>query len=163
VDISECFQPDTINYVLKAGEEYLDFNQLEADVSEQSIFRKNGKVALSYGMNKIRLSAIASYRKVTYLESGRTRLNNTISLNLNYKLSHKTNISLNASQGKDKENNDLFYDTNRNISIKVNRSLNKSLRLSLSARYLNRDSEDLTFGYFVTDKRLTLGLNYSFN
>jgi hypothetical protein len=108
----------------------------------------------------VTMSVDASYRRTEYLESDRLSINRSLRLNVNYAIGRKTNISI-ASNLATSEFNELeTADTIMTTSINFRRVIGRYLNLNIAARFLDRESESLARN--GTDKRLTVGLNYTF-
>ncbi|MFT6908838.1 MAG: hypothetical protein ACJAS1_005545, partial [Oleiphilaceae bacterium] len=81
-------------------------------------------------------------------------------LNLSYALGRKTNISLTSNLSKRQFDELSDEDTNRTVSLDFKRDLSKKLQVNVGVRLLDRESDNASRD--LTDKRLTLGLNYTF-
>lgn len=159
-DFSECFQPDSPTYELAAGEEFLNVNQLNTDISEEVFLAKSGNISLGYEKRKIKASLTVSYNRTEYLESERENTNRKLNLSINYKLGRRTNMGLNSSLSERETERTLTADNIISHSISFNRSLTQSLKLTVSAKFIDRNSEQASRD--LTDRRLTAGLSYTF-
>jgi hypothetical protein len=106
------------------------------------------------------MSIDASYRRTEYLESDRLSINRSLRLNVNYAIGRKTNISFASTVATNQFNELETADTTTTTSINFSRDLGRYLKLSIAARFLDRESDNLERN--GTDKRLTVGLNYTF-
>ncbi len=84
----------------------------------------------------------------------------SVGLNLSYALGRKTNISLTSNLSKRQFDELSDEDTNRTVSLDFKRDLSKKLQVNVGVRLLDRESDNASRD--LTDKRLTLGLNYTF-
>jgi uncharacterized protein (PEP-CTERM system associated) len=159
-DLIDCFQPDSLDYQLQVGEEFRATTEVVTDISEEVILRKSGTASIGYSKRKVTMSIDASYRRTEYLESDRLSINRSLRLNLNYAIGRKTNISFASSIAKNQFSEFEESDTTTTSSINFSRDLGRYLKLSIAARILDRESENLNRN--GTDKRLTVGLNYTF-
>jgi uncharacterized protein (PEP-CTERM system associated) len=159
-ELIDCFQPDSLDYQLQAGEEFRATNEVVTDISEEVILRKSGTASIGYSKRKVTMSIDASYRRAEYLESDRLSINRSLRLNVNYAIGRKTNISLASTVATNQFNEFEESDTTTTSSINFSRDLGRYLKLSIAARFLDRESENLNRN--GTDKRLTVGLNYTF-
>ena len=159
-ELIDCFQPDSLDYQLQAGEEFRATTEIISDISEEVILRKSGTASIGYEKRKITMSIDASYRQTEYLESDRLSINRSLRLNVNYTLSRKSNISLASSIATNQFNELEVADTTKSTSINLRRSLSRYLTLNIAARLLDRKSDNLERN--GSDKRLTFGLNYTF-
>jgi uncharacterized protein (PEP-CTERM system associated) len=161
-ELNECFQPDSLDYVLQPGEEFRSYNDITADLTDEVILNKVGQVALGYSKKKLKLSLNYRYADTEYLESQRLQKNKTVTLSANYQLAKSTNVSLttNASRRNRNTTNTTGNEDTLSVTLGLNKSVSKNTKLDASFRYLNRNSQNDERD--ITDKRLTVGLNYSF-
>ena len=159
-ELIDCFQPDTLDYQLQAGEEFRATTEVVTDISEEVILRKSGTASIGYSKRKVTMSIDASYRRTEYLESDRLSINRSLRLNVNYALSPKTNIGFASTLATNQFNELETADTTMTTSLNFRRSIGRYLNLNIAARFLDRESDNLNRN--GTDKRLTVGLNYTF-
>ncbi|MFT6909678.1 MAG: hypothetical protein ACJAS1_006401 [Oleiphilaceae bacterium] len=159
-ELIDCFQPDRLDYQLQAGEEFRATTEVVTDISEEVILRKSGTASIGYSKRKVTMSIDASYRRTEYLETDRLSINRSLRLNVNYAMSPKTNIGFASALATNQFNELESADTIMTTSIDFRRTIGRYLNLSIGARLLDRESD--TIERNGTDKRLTVGLNYSF-
>ncbi|GAC40323.1 TIGR03016 family PEP-CTERM system-associated outer membrane protein [Paraglaciecola psychrophila] len=159
-DLIDCFQPDSVDYQLQVGEEFRTTTEVVTDISEEVILRKSGTASIGYSKRKVTMSIDASYRRTEYLESDRLSINRSLRLNVNYAIGRKTNISFASTLATNQFNELETADTTTTTSINFSRDLGRYLKLSIAARFLDRESDNLERN--GTDERLTVGLNYTF-
>jgi len=159
-ELIDCFQPNSLDYQLQAGEEFRASTEIDTDISEEVILRKSGTASIGYQKRKVTMSMDATYRRTEYLESDRLSINRSLRLNVNYAMGRKTNVSLASSIATNQFNASETADTTLTTSINFRRSLSRYLNLNIAARLLDRESDNLERN--GTDKRLTVGLNYTF-
>lgn len=159
-DLADCFQPDSLEYQLQAGEEFRAATETETDINEEVMFRKTGSANIGYAKRKIKMSIEARYQSIEYLESDRLRTNNTLRFNLNYALGRRTNISFVSSIAETKSSLEGEPDTIINTSLNFSRTLGQHVNFNMSARFLDRQSDVIERD--GNDKRLTLGIKYTF-
>ncbi|MDP5131550.1 MAG: hypothetical protein NWQ54_11745 [Paraglaciecola sp.] len=158
-DLLDCFQPNDLSYELQPGEEFINFNSIVNDLTDEVILNKTAQATIGYSLKKLKVSINYRYTDTEYLESQRSRKNQSISINSNYQLSKTTNISLNSSLSKI-ENKTTVDEDSITITVSLKKSLSQNLVVNSSFRYLDRSSEQVIRD--LTDKRLTLGFTYSF-
>jgi len=159
-ELIDCFQPNSLDYQLQAGEEFRASTEIDTDISEEVILRKSGTASIGYQKRKVTMSMDATYRRTEYLESDRISINRGLRLNVNYAIGRKTNISLASSIATNQFTASETADTTLATTINFSRSLSRYLNLNIAARLLDRESDNLARN--GTDKRLTVGLNYTF-
>jgi uncharacterized protein (PEP-CTERM system associated) len=159
-ELIDCFQPDSLDYQLQVGEEFRATTEVVTDISEEVILRKSGTASIGYSKRKVTMSVDASYRRTEYLESDRLSINRSLRLNLNYAIGRKTDISFASSLATNQFNEFETADTTTTTSINFRRALGRYLNMNIAARFLDRESDNLARN--GTDKRLTVGINYTF-
>ncbi|MGS2721784.1 TIGR03016 family PEP-CTERM system-associated outer membrane protein [Paraglaciecola aestuariivivens] len=159
-DLAECFQPDSLDYQLAAGEQFRATTEVITDINEEVMLRKMGTASIGYEKRKFKVSLNANYQHIEYLESDRERTNNRVSLSVNYSLGRKSNISLVTNIAENKYSELDAPDLIKTTTLNFNRSITRYLKFNLSASVLDRQSD--SFERNRTDNRLTLGLNYRF-
>lgn len=159
-ELTDCFQPDSLDYQLQVGEEFRAFTGIETDISEEVIFRKSGRASIGYDKRRVKISIDATYSRTEFLESDRLSTNRTLRFNFNYALGRKTDISFISTVAKNQFSELEDADTILTSSINFTRDLTAKLKLDLGFRLLDRKSNTLERD--GSDKRLTVGLNYRF-
>jgi hypothetical protein len=160
IDLNDCFQPAGLGYELQAGQEFRALTDIDSDITGQVLFQTSGNFNVAYDRRKIKASFRVFYRRTEFLESDRLQKTRGLGLNLAYALGRKTNISLNTDISKIQFNELLGEDTNTLVALNLTRDINNNLKLTAGARALDRESDNVELD--LTDKRLTVGLNYRF-
>lgn len=159
-DISECFQPDSLNYVLQPGEEFKVYGGLSTDITNEIILTKAAKYAIGYDRKKLKISFDIGYRETEYIESNRLQKYRTAGLNIDYRLSRRTNIGINTNAIRRSGEQLNGSEDTLTIGFSIVRKLSQDASLNVDLRYLDRDSENDVRD--VTDKRLKVGFKYQF-
>jgi uncharacterized protein (PEP-CTERM system associated) len=160
-ELADCFQPESLQYVLQAGEEFKEAGLLLSDVTDEILFRKAGNLNLGYAKRRLKASLNLSINTTEYLESDRQQETKTLGLSLSYQLGRRSNVGLSSNFstvnyiGSDRKNDVM------NISASFKRTLGKQLSMDITARYLDRETEDTNRN--LTDSRLTVSLDYKFD
>ena len=160
IELSECFQPESLEYVLQPGEEFRSYSDISTDITNEVILTKAANFVLGYDKRKVKISFSLGYRETEYIETNRLQTYRTAGLDTDYQLSRRTNLSLNINfMRRDFESEAAAQDT---VSVKlgIDRKLSKNATINAGLRYLDRTSENELRD--VTDKRLTVGFNYQF-
>ncbi|GAC03563.1 hypothetical protein JEU11_00850 [Paraglaciecola chathamensis] len=159
-EFAECFQPNSADYALQAGEEFRGLNSFTTDITDETLFRKSGRIGFGYDKGKLNASLNLTNNTTEYLESNRDQTTNTASLSLSYRLNRRNTLGLSSSfSSVDYSDSDLTNDVT-NLTINFNRKLSRQLTMDVSARYVERETEDENRD--LTDSRLTVSLNYQF-
>lgn len=159
-ELTDCFQPDSLDYQLQAGEEFRATTEIDTDISEEVLFRKSGSASIGYAKRKIKISLNANYSQTEYLESDRINTNRRLSFNLNYALGRKTNIGFTSNLAKNQRSELEEADTIVTTNLNFKRDIGRNVKLNIGVRFLDRKSENLDRD--GSDKRLSVGLNYTF-
>ena len=159
-ELTDCFQPDSLNYQLQVGEEFRAATEIDTDISEEVLFRKSGTATIGYDKRKVKISIDATYLRTEYLESDRLRVTKRLSFNVNYALSRKTNISLVSTLANNQYSELAEPETTVTTNLSFARNMSRYLKLNIAARILDRESDNLERN--GSNKRITVGLNYIF-
>ncbi|MFT2090376.1 hypothetical protein [Paraglaciecola sp. 2405UD69-4] len=160
VDLSECFQPDSLNYELQAGEEFISSTDIETDISEEIILRKAGSFKIGYDKRRLKTALTLSFGETEYLESGQFQTTRRARLIIAYELSQKTDVTLNTLYSISDLRSSDNTNTTVTSSIDITRKVSQHLESNFGMRLLDRNSSSANND--VNDKRITLGLTYIF-
>ncbi|WP_158769072.1 hypothetical protein [Paraglaciecola sp. L1A13] len=159
-EFADCFQPSSSGYVLLAGEEYRSLNSFTTDITDETLFRKSGRINFGYDKNKLKAAFSLSYNTTEYLESNREQTTNSASLSLSYQLGRRNTVGLSSSYStNDYSDSDRVSDV-LNLTASFNRDLSRQLSMDVSARYVKRETE--SDARDLTDSRLTVNFEYQF-
>lgn len=160
-DLTGCFQPDTLDYQLQAGERFEDFNFFLPEVSEEAILRKSLAITNGYQFRKIRLSTTLRNTTTEFQDTLREQDNLNINIALSAKLGRKSTVTLTNSYsniesslldgGSDKV---LSWRSSLSYSYRIGRNLTTRVGFQYSKN--NSDFENQDF----YSRRLTLSINY---
>ncbi|MFQ3196398.1 MAG: hypothetical protein ACI8R9_001090 [Paraglaciecola sp.] len=160
-ELAGCFQPESLQYVLQAGEEFREAGLLLSDVTNEVLFSKTGRLNLGYDKGRLKAALNLSINTTEYLESDRQQERKNLGLSLYYQLGRRSNVALSSNFstvnyiGSDRKNDVM------NISASFKRTLSKQLSMDVTARYLDQETEDKSQN--LTDSRLTVSLDYRFD
>lgn len=144
-DLEDCFQPDSLEYVLQPGEEFRSLTEISSDIAEDVIFRKNGNISIGYQKRKLKALLNITRRTTEYLESDRERTRTSASLNLDYALGRRSNVGLTTTISQQTSGNESIKTRTFASTLTFNRSIQQNLVANLSLRYakLNRSDSSL--------------------
>ncbi|MEP2651560.1 MAG: TIGR03016 family PEP-CTERM system-associated outer membrane protein, partial [Paraglaciecola sp.] len=160
VDLGECFQPDSLSYELQAGEEFRASTDIETDISEEIILRKAGSFNIGYDKRRLKTALTLSYGETEYLESGQLQSTRSARVVIAYELGKKTDVNFSTRYARTKPRGSNDTDNTLTSSLDVSRIVAQHLKLNLGAQLLDRSSDSADRD--ITDKRITLGLTYTF-
>lgn len=171
--IGSCFQPDSLSFELAPGQEFAQFNQLNLEVNDNVILRKANNAQLGYSFSRIDVTLFSVFSEETFLDADAERRSLSGGFALSYEIGAYT--SMNArftyadieAQGSTNSLVGGFFagdSENTNASIGLSRRIGQNLSTSANFVYLNRTGNNINraFGSNFTDRRLTLGLTYTF-
>ena len=163
LELSACFQPNSLNYALQAGEEFVQFSTLNTDINDQVILRKSLNGQLGYQGKRINLSVSGQYGFNESVEIDRTQRTYNIGLQGSYTLGRYTKIDGRLSYAEVSQRSaTLENGENETItgSLQISREIGRSLSTNLEFRYTDREG-NLGVGD-LTDRRISLGLTYRY-
>lgn len=159
-DFADCFQPEELSFELATGQEFRVYNNITSDITNEVILSKSARYELGYDKNKIKISLNLGYQETEYLESNRLQKYKTAGLLFSYDLGKRTDVSINTQYLKRDSSNSQISEDTLSVSLSGKRTLSRHADVNLSFRWLDRNSESPLRD--ATDKRLTLGYNYTF-
>ena len=171
VDLASCNQPDSLDYTPLPGETLVQFNQNLFDLDDNIIVRKSLDGVIGYSFSKISYNLALQSSEDEFQETGRLRETDSLTFNINYNLSKKTNVSTAFQYANI---NDDLVDTDtatnnesisRGVTVRINHSIGKKLTAFSSVRLMDRSGSfnaGSVFGPDYSETRLTIGFSYTF-
>lgn len=162
-DIAFCFQPDTLNYELEAGEEFTPLVSLSPEITEEVRITKSLRGTIGFQRRRLRSSLTFSRTDTDFLESERNRKTNLIGLTNSLNIGARTVLSLNGNYQDIDQLRDAQLQSIKTVtgSFSATYNVNPSLSTTLRYSYTKRDSE--LNDTELTSKRIWLSLIYRFN
>ena len=166
-DLEDCFQPDSLQYVLQPGEEFRSLADTSSDITNNVIFRKNGNISIGYQKRKLKASLNVRRGTTEYIESNRETTRTSAVLNLGYTLGKRANLSLVTSISEQTPRDDSNKTRTFVSTLSFSRSFKQNLNASLSLRYAKRNRSDTSPGLIdssqeLVDSSLNASLAYQF-
>ncbi|HCV19525.1 MAG TPA: hypothetical protein DGF36_15525, partial [Alteromonas sp.] len=149
----------------------VQFNQNLFDLDDNIIVRKSLDGVIGYSFSKISYNLALQSSEDEFQETGRLRETNSLTFNINYNLSKKTNVSTAFQYANI---NDDLVDTDtatnnesisRGVTVRINHSIGKKLTAFSSVRLMDRSGSfnaGSVFGPDYSETRLTIGFTYTF-
>lgn len=161
IDFAECFQPPTLDYDLKAGEEFTSFFELNPIISEEVRLRKALQGSIGYDFRRLKTTLNLRRTTTDFLDSGREQSSELIGINANLKAGQKTSFTTSVNfQRTDDEQDLLLTETELwTVNLGVNRTVGRHSRLRISYRHIERQTDDAEK---LGENRLTVSFNYRF-
>lgn len=159
--VIDCFIPDSSDYELQNGEEFLDITVQVPEVSEQVTLRKTWLASVGYTKRRFSASLSVSSTDVEYLQqSNRSQKTEQATLSTNLRIGTKTSINWNTSYNNVEAISEI--NTNETISSSLGLSHQLSPRLSTSLDYRYTDRTSSLEGRDLTDNRITFKVAYQY-
>lgn len=159
-DLASCFQPQTQDYELQPGEEFRAGSTIEGDLVDEVFIGKSANWSFGYDKGRLKTSLNLRYFETEFLESDREQENGTASFSALYQIGKRTDFGLDINYSK------------RQLLQNEQDTITKSAEISLDKKISNRTKVDLGFRLVdrvsglnnsdILDKRITLGISYSF-
>ncbi|MBO1256553.1 TIGR03016 family PEP-CTERM system-associated outer membrane protein [Alteromonas sp. 5E99-2] len=174
-DFSSCFQPDSLDFVPDAGQEFAQIDVQNIELDDGVILRQAGDFQIGYSFSRLNLGLFTNYIESTFLESNEFRKTTTAGLTLSYNLGVYTNLNARFSYAEiensqtDIEDDVTTFEQSEsdNTVVTVDLSHQLTQHMNLTAEYSYRDSTgnatNSIFGGSFTENRFSLGIAYSFN
>lgn len=166
-DVSSCFLPDSLDYQLQNGEQFLEFTTLLPEISDQITLTKSLVSSVGYSLR--RLSGSIQYRRTETQLLNETelalfaqdRITDSINASVGYRIGAKTSINLNTtyteSERTDIESN-VIDDEIVDVGLNVDYRISQTMSANFSYRVRNADSDDINIAR--DEDRLTLTFRY---
>lgn len=174
-DFSSCFQPDSLDFVPDAGQEFAEISTQNIELDDGVILRQAGDFQVGYSFSRINLSLFANYIESTFLETNVFRQTATVGFNVSYKLGSYTTLNTrfsfaeieNSQTTVDNDVTTFEQSESDNTVFTTNLTHELSKSLDLNAGFSYRESTgnvtNSVFGSSFRDNRINLGITYSFN
>lgn len=165
VDISDCYQPDTLDYELQPGEQLVQFNELVSEINEQLILRRQLGASIGFDRRKLKVALETRYVDTQYSETDRKQITKLIAINGSFRAGARTQLTsrIAYSQVENELNGTTGNSENMVYSLGMRTTLSRALSLQGDIRYLDADRgiEDPN-AFTLQETRISLGLNYTF-
>ncbi len=167
-DISSCFQPASLDYDLKAGEQFVDFLAPNYEISEAVINRESliGQVGLQGRVTN--LSFNTRYSLDSSVDTGRQTRTMSYGTSLSHRLGVRTKLNLSLTYAKVENNlkSTVGLDgesENINGSIVFQHTFRSPLSANFGFYYIERDNNTLVEEAIgLKERRIQLSFTYSF-
>lgn len=167
-DIASCFQPASLDYDLKAGEQFVDFLAPNYEISDAVINRESLTAQVGLQGRLTNLSFNTQYSLDSSVDTGRQTRTTSYGTTLSHRLGIRTNLNLSLTYAKVENNlsNTVGLDgesENINGSLTFQHSFRSPLSANLGFYYIERDNNiliDEAIG--LKERRIQLSVTYLF-
>ena len=173
--ISSCFQPDSLNYVPSANEEFVQITTQNLEFNDDIIIRKSSNFQIGYDFSRVTLGISWRYSEDDALDQDRLTRTYSAGSTLAYQLGSYTNINASVNYAEVTQRSETFEggdSENWNASLGLERAYGESLTLSADLNYIERKGDLINgggagigngfFGSNFIDRRITLGIRYTY-
>ena len=164
--VGDCFLPDTLDYTLGAGENFVNFLQPNISLEDSIILRKNTVLSVGYQKRKLSLSFSASVNEDENQANLVTTETESKNASITYKVGARSSLSLTWTDSEttriDNDNNTLSGNTDK-VALKFERTFGRDWSANTELANINREGfvpGFATQGDELKDKRFSVGLSY---
>lgn len=166
-DLLSCFQPNSLNYELQAGEQFVQFSQQNAEINDEIILRKGLNGQIGYEFGRLRVSLDARYALDEYLEIDRIQRTFSGGFNSALQIGAYTNLTATLNYAETEQRStvvDSGSSETWEASAGVTRDIGQHLSASIEFRFLDRDGTLQTGfgGQNLTDRRISASIRYTY-
>ena len=167
LDLLSCFQPNSLSYQLKPGEQFVQFSQQNAEINDEIILRKGLNGQIGYEFGRLRLSLDARYALDEYLEIDRIQRTLSAGFNSALKIGAYTNITARVQYAETEQRSSVVNSGSSQTweaSTGLTRDIGQHLSASIDFRFLDRDGTLQTGfgGQELTDRRISASIRYTY-
>ncbi|NVK54914.1 MAG: hypothetical protein HWE26_04815 [Alteromonadaceae bacterium] len=166
-DISECQQPDSMDYIPQPGEILAQFSQNVFELDDNIIVRKALNAAIGYSFSRLNLNLSLRRAEDDYLNLQSQRSSDSVGLTGSFAASRNTKFIATIQYSDiDGQSQTLIPQQSKvkKISLDARHTLGKQLSAYLTLTIVDQEgdfqSSSRLFGNNFTDTQLTLGLKY---
>jgi uncharacterized protein (PEP-CTERM system associated) len=173
--IASCFQPNSLSYVPNADEQFVQITTQNLEFNDDIIIRKASNFQMGYDFSRVTIGMSFRYSEDDAIDQDRLTRTYSVGSTLAYRLGSYTNINASVNYAEITQRSDTFESgdsENWNASLGLERTFGRSLTVNADLNYVDRSGDLLNggggvgngfFGANFTDRRLTLGVTYTFD
>jgi uncharacterized protein (PEP-CTERM system associated) len=173
--IASCFQPNSLSYVPNADEQFVQLTTQNLEFNDDIIIRKASNFQMGYDFSRVTIGMSFRYSEDDAIDQDRLTRTYSVGSTLAYRLGSYTNINASVNYAEITQRSDTFEGGNSenwNASLGLERTFGRSLTVNADLNYVDRSGDLLNggggvgngfFGANFTDRRLTLGITYTFD
>ncbi len=159
-ELTNCFQPSSLQYELQPGEGFINTSQTSADITEEFYLQKIGQMSLGYQGKRLSASVSFAYTTSEFLESENQDVTRSTNINLAYQLNRKHRLTLNSNINNGRFTQNTQSDEVISVQLSLVRQMSRRLEMELGLIYSDRQSDETNRN--DADKLITLSVKYSF-
>ncbi|WP_394221221.1 TIGR03016 family PEP-CTERM system-associated outer membrane protein [Alteromonas gracilis] len=171
--IANCFQPNSLNYVPSADEQFVQFTTQNVEFNDDIIVRKSSNFQMGYDFSRVTLGMSWRYFEDDALDQDRLTRTYSIGSTLSYRIGSYTNINTSINFANVTQRSEQFQDgesDNWNAKLGIERTFGRTLTVTANLNYIDRSGDLINgggggngfFGANFTDKQVSLGITYTY-
>ncbi|NDW14279.1 TIGR03016 family PEP-CTERM system-associated outer membrane protein [Alteromonas genovensis] len=172
--IASCFQPNSLSYIPNADEQFVQLTTQNLEFNDNVIIRKSSNFQIGYNFSRVTIGMSLRYSEDDALDQDRLTRTYSLGSTLVYRLGSYTNINASVNYADIAQRSETIEGGNSenwNASLGLERAFGRALAATLDLNYIDRSGDLINgggggngaFGANYTDRRLTLGITYTFD
>jgi uncharacterized protein (PEP-CTERM system associated) len=163
--------------VPNADEQFVQITTQNLEFNDDIIIRKASNFQMGYDFSRVTIGMSFRYSEDDAIDQDRLTRTYSVGSTLAYRLGSYTNINASVNYAEITQRSDTFEggdSENWNASLGLERTFGRSLTVNADLNYIDRSGDPLNggggigvgngfFGANFTDRRLTLGVSYTFD
>lgn len=171
--IASCFQPNSLNYVPDANEQFVQFTTQNLEFNDDIIVRKSSNFQMGYDFSRVTLGMSWRYSEDDALDQDRLTRTYSIGTTLAYRIGSYTNLNTSVNYANITQRSEQFQNgesDNWNAKVGLERTFGRSLTVNADFNYVDRSGDLINgggggngfFGANFTDRQISLGITYAY-
>ncbi|RDV29181.1 TIGR03016 family PEP-CTERM system-associated outer membrane protein [Alteromonas aestuariivivens] len=165
--LTACYLPDNLDYTPQSGEQVFVINSENFELDDNIVLRKSANGQVNYQFSRLTFGLFAQHTEEDYLDQDRFRTTMAAGINASFSVGQHTHINASVRFADIEQQSATFSNgnsQNTNASFGLERQFGRYLVSSLDVSLVkkNGDLTDSYFGANYEDRRLTLGIRYTY-
>ena len=171
--ISSCFQPNSLNYVPNADEQFVQITTQNLEFNDDIIVRKSSNFQIGYDFSRVTLGMSWRYSEDNALDQDRLTRTYSVGSTLAYRIGSYTNVNASVNYANITQRSETFNSgesDNWNATLGVDRTFGRALTVNADFNYVDRSGNLINgggigngfFGANFTDRQITIGITYTY-
>ena len=167
--IATCFQPNSLDYTPDAGEQLVQFNSQNLELDDNIILRKSTNAQIGYDFSRLAVALSWLYSENDYLEEDRLRRTYGGGINASWALGSYTSLTADVNYANIEQRSAEFNNgesENWRYSVGISREIGQHLNATLNFALVDKSGDagfgGSRFGNDYTDRRISIGVTYSY-
>ena len=171
--IASCFQPNSLNYVPNADEQFVQITSQNLEFNDDIIVRKSSNFQIGYDFSRVTLGMSWRYSEDDALDQDRLTRTYSVGSTLAYRIGSYTNLNASVNYANITQRSETLNSgesDNWNATLGVDRTFGRALTVNADLNYVDRSGDVINgggigngfFGANFTDRRITIGITYTY-